>query len=96
MENQNSTSFPIPLWVGWVVNLAGWVLFVSTFEQAIELVAGLLCLGCVFIGYKHKQMKSPAFLDMDTLSPGNLIYSSAFEAIWMFSWGLGLFGDFDL
>jgi len=95
MENQNSSAFPIPLWLGWVINIAGWLLFVSTNNHALEIITGLLCVGCVYAGYKHKQAATPPFLGRVSLSAGNLIYVSAFEAIWMFTWGLGFFGDYN-
>ena len=93
MENKNS--FPIPLWLGWLINIIGWVLFVSTFNHTLEIVTGLLCIGCIYVGYKHKQIGTSPFLGMSSLSAGNLIYASAFEAIWMFAWGFGFFGDFN-
>ena len=95
MENQNSNSLPIPLGVGWLVNILGWILFVSTFNHALEIVTGLLCIGCVYVGYKHKEDNTPDVLGFNRLSASNLIYASAFEAIWMFAWGLGFFGDFN-
>ncbi len=93
-SNKAESRFPIPLVVGWVVNVVAWILFVATFNHAIEISMGLLCAGCVFVGYKHKQINTPAFLGLHFLSANNLIYSSAFEAVWMFAWGFGLFGNF--
>ena len=40
---------------------------------------GLACIYAAYIGYSHKV--------------NNLIYSSAFNAVWMFAWGFGLFGS---
>ena len=91
-ENVNiSLNFNVPLWAGWVINGLGWVLFMATFNHAIEIFTGLLCIGCVYLGYKHNQLKTPPFLGWDNLSAKNLIYSSAFEALWMFAWGFGFF-----
>lgn len=95
MENSNETqNFIIPLSIGWIINLLGWILFVSTFNHALELLTTVLCIGCIYVGYRHKQLGTQPFLGMQRLSSVNLIYSSAFEAIWMASWGLGFFGDF--
>jgi hypothetical protein len=80
----------IPLGAGWVVNIVGWVLFVSTMNPALEIITALLCIGCVYFAYKHKQAGTPPFFGMSSLSAGNLIYASAFEAIWMLAWGLGV------
>jgi hypothetical protein len=96
MENTtNEKKFPIPLWAGWVVNIVGWVLFVSTTNHALEIITAILCIGCVYVAYKHKQAGTPPFLEIENLSANNLIYSSAFEAIWMLAWGLGFFGSFN-
>lgn len=96
MENStNENGFLIPLWAGWAVNIVGWVMFMFTTNHELEITTAILCIGCVFIAYKHKQAGTPPFLDMERLSAHNLIYSSALEAIWMFVWGLGLFGDFN-
>ena len=94
MENQSANSFPVPLWVGWTINIVGWVLFVSTSNHTLEIITGLLCVGCAYVGYKHKELSSEPTLGMNRLSPSNLIYASAFEAVWMFAWGFGFFGDF--
>ena len=88
-------TFAIPLWLGWLVNIIGWVLFVSTFNHALEIITGILCVGCVYVGYKHKQTETPPVLGVGSLSPQNLIIFSSIEAIWMFAWGFGLFGDFN-
>ena len=94
MENSTiKEGFPIPLWAGWVVNIVGWVLFVSTMNHVLEIITALLCIGCVYVAYKHKQAGTSPFLGMDRLSANNLIYASAFEAVWMLGWGLGLFGE---
>lgn len=93
-KTTNEKGFPIPLWAGWVVNIVGWVLFVSTMNHALEIITAVLCIVCVYVAYKHKQAGTPPFLGMERLSANNLIYSSAFEAIWMLAWGLGFFGNF--
>jgi hypothetical protein len=54
---------------------------------------GVLCLGCVYVGYKHKQIQTPPSFNLKNLTPSNLIYVSSLEALWMFAWGFGLFGD---
>ena len=96
MENSTiKKGFSIPLWAGWGVNILGWVLFVSTMNHVLEIITALLCIGCVYVAYKHKQAGTTPFLGMERLSANNLIYSSAFEAIWMLAWGLGFFGDFN-
>ena len=96
MENStNEKGLPIPLWAGWVVNIVGWVLFLYTFNHALEITTALLCVGCVYVAYKHKQAGTAPFLGMERLSANSLIYSSAFEAIWMLAWGLGFFGDYN-
>ncbi len=95
MENSpNENVFPIPLWAGWVVNMVGWVLFVSTSSHPLEILTALLCGGCVYVAYKHKLAGTSPFLGMEQLSANNLRYSSAFEAIWMLAWGSGFFGRF--
>lgn len=95
MENQSANSFLVPLGLGWVINLIGWVLFVSTFNHALEIFTGIICVGCVYVGYRHNQINTKPFLGISSLSPSNLIYASAVEAIWMFAWGFGFFGDFN-
>ena len=87
----NEKVFPIPLGAGWVVNIVGWVLFVSTWNHALEIITALLAIGCAYVGYKHKQAGTSPFLDKERLSANNLIYASAFEAVWMFAWGFGIF-----
>jgi hypothetical protein len=85
----------MPLGVAWIVNFIGWVLFLSTFNHAIEIATGIVCLICVYVGYIHYKSKTSPFLGLNSLSSGNLIWSSAIEAIWMFAWGFGFFGDFN-
>jgi heme/copper-type cytochrome/quinol oxidase subunit 3 len=94
MENQSQNSFPIPLVAGWAVNIVGWILFVSTSNHTLEIITGLLCIGCVYVGYKHKELNTEPAFGNERLSPANLIYASAFEAVWMLLWGFGIFGDF--
>jgi hypothetical protein len=90
MEKQNSNTFPIPLGLGWAINVIGWVVFVSTLDHTLETITGLLCVGCAWVGYKHKQAGTSPFLGIERLSAENLVYASVFEAIWMFAWALGL------
>tara|TARA_B110000908_G_scaffold162741_1_gene208546 strand:- start:625 stop:765 length:141 start_codon:yes stop_codon:yes gene_type:complete len=40
---------------------------------------------------KSVLLKIPPFLGWDSLRTKNLIYTSAFEAVWMFAWGFGFF-----
>ena len=47
-DSTNQNSFPIPLAVGWGVNIIGWVLFATTMNTAIELITAILCMGCVY------------------------------------------------
>ena len=90
----NEGSFPIPIWVGWGINILAWVLFVATFNHIIEIFMGLACSFSIYIGYRHRQMGSSPYLDMARLSANNLIYTSIVDAVWMFSWGLGIWGSF--
>ena len=92
MENQSQNSFPIPLVAGWAVNIVGWILFVSTTNHTLEIITGLLCIGYVYVGYKHKELNTEPAFGNERLSAANLIYASAFEAVWMLLWGFGLFG----
>ena len=88
---KNENSFPIPLSVGWGINIAGWVLFATTMNTAIELITAILCIGCVYVGYKHKDTETPPAFGNENLTAQNLIYASAFEAVWMLTWATGLF-----
>lgn len=92
-ENVGGT-FPVPLWVGWVLNGLAWALFLLTFNHTIEIIMGLACCFSAFIGYKHKQIGTSPFLNVERLTSLNLIYTSAFNAVWMFAWGLGFFGSY--
>ena len=65
--------------LGWLINIVAWVLFVGTGNHVIEIIMGLACIYAAYIGYSHKV--------------NNLIYSSAFDAVWMFAWGFGFFGS---
>jgi len=47
------------------------------------------------VGFKHHNIGTEPLLGIGSLSASNLIYASAFEAAWMFAWGLGFFGDFN-
>lgn len=64
---------------GWIINVVAWVIFVATENHALEIVMGVLCLYAAYVGYSNKN--------------NNLIYSSVFDAVWMFSWGLGIAGE---
>jgi len=88
MEDQKS--FAIPLSVGWILNIVGWVVFISTMDHTLEFITALVCMGCVYVGYKHKQIGTAPFM-IDRMSAGNLIYASAFEAVWMLCWALEIF-----
>ena len=87
----SSNSFPVPLWAGWLVNILGYILFLSTFNHAVEIVTGLLCIGCIYVGYVHKKNNSKPFLGIGLFSASRLIASSVFEAAWMFAWAFGVF-----
>lgn len=93
-ENVGDT-FPVPIWVGWGINGLAWILFVFTFNHTIEIIMGLACCFAAFVGFKHKQIGTPDLLNNNRLSSLNLIYTSVFDAVWMFAWGLGLFGSFN-
>jgi hypothetical protein len=73
MENTSKKVFIIPLWVGWLINILSWILFLSSNKDEIEYLAGGLCLIAMFIGIKHKNYK--------------LIITSILESLWMFSFG---------
>lgn len=88
MEEQKS--FPIPLSVGWILNILGWMIFISTMDHTLEFITAIVCMGCVYIGYKHKQIGTGPFM-IDSMSAANLIYASAFEAVWMLCWALEIF-----
>ena len=64
---------------GWIINIVAWVIFISTGNHALEIVMGLLCCYAAYIGYSQ--------------GSNNLTYSSVFDAIWMFAWGLGIAGE---
>ncbi|GMV53335.1 MAG: hypothetical protein D8M52_07080 [Chlorobi bacterium] len=86
MENQKEATFPIPLAVGWAINIAAWMLFLVTSNHLIELVMALVCVGCVYVGYKHKQIGTEPFIGF--LSSTYLIFISFLDAVWMLMWGL--------
>ena len=91
MENiKNENSFPVPLWIGWLINIIGWIAFVATMNSVIEFITAALSIGCVFIGFKHKQAGTAPSFDIERLSPINLIYAAAFQAIWMLTWATGI------
>ena len=69
----------IPVWVGILINAIAWLLFISTWNHAIEILMSLACVYAFFIGYKHKNRW--------------LMYSSGFDAVWMLAWGIGAFGS---
>lgn len=89
--SNDSKEFPIPLGVCWAINIIGWVLFVSTRNHVVEILTCLLSLGCLYVALQHKKINTPPFLSNEKLSANNLIYASAFEAIWMLSFALDLF-----
>jgi len=90
-DSTNQNSFPIPLSVGWGINIVGWVLFATTFDHTIELITAVLCIGCVYVGYKHKDTDTAPAFGNENLTAQNLIYASAFEAVWMLTWAFGVF-----
>ena len=89
---KNEKSFPVPLWIGWLINIIGWIAFVATMNSAIEFITAAFSLGCVFIGFKHQQAGTAPSFDIDRLSPNTLIYASAIQAIWMLTWATGIVG----
>lgn len=93
-NHENVGSFPVPFWAGWGINALAWILFITTFNYTIEIIMGLACCASLFIAYKHKQIGTPPLLNNEKLSPLNLIYTSAFNAVWMFAWGLGFFDSY--
>lgn len=83
MENQSSQTnetfvYKVPVYVGWIINVLAWVIFVATSNHFLEIVMAFACVFAIYVGYKHKNNR--------------LMTSSAFDAVWMFAWGLGLFG----
>jgi len=87
-----SGSFPFPLWAGYLTNVVVWILFVNTFNGFIEFVSGVLCLFCVYAGYIHKELKTKPMMGLSSFSASWLIWISAIDAIWMFSWAFGIEG----
>ena len=65
--------------LGWGINILAWIFFIATGNHVIEIIMGFACIYAAYIGYSHKTSK--------------LIYSSAVDAVWMFTWGFGLFGS---
>ncbi|MDQ3193143.1 MAG: hypothetical protein M3Q58_16285 [Bacteroidota bacterium] len=97
MENSTTKeSFAIPIWIGWLINALAWVLFIATFNHIIEIFMGIMCALCTYTAYKHNVINTEPPLGIESLSAKNLIYTSAFNTLWMFAWGLGLFGSFNL
>ena len=76
-NESTEAQFDIPLWVGWVINVVAWILFVLTSVHAVDIAMGVACIFSFYIGLKHKH--------------NNLMYASIFDTIWMFTWGLGFF-----
>lgn len=76
-EKSTGEVFGIPVWIGWAVNALAWVLFILASNHAIEIIMGLACIFAFYVGFKHKNNR--------------LIYSSVFDTLWMFAWGLGFF-----
>jgi len=82
LNSAEEKKFKIPVFVGWIINILAWTLFILTFDHIVELLMCGACLFAVYIGYKHKN--------------NNLLYSSIFDAIWMLTWGIGLFDEFNI
>lgn len=91
-NSTNDKILQVPLWAGWMVNILGWILFISTSNHFLEIITALLCVGCVYLAYLHKQAGTGPIFNSSYLSANNLIYTSAFEAIWMFLFGFGIIG----
>ena len=51
-----------------------------TMDPTIEIIMGIACCFAYYLGHKHNHTR--------------LKQSSAFDAIWTFAWGFGLFGEF--
>ena len=81
-NNISETSFGAPLWLGWVINIVAWISFLVVWNHPFELMMGLACCLSFYIAYQHKS--------------SFLMYISGFDAVWMFLWGLGLFGDYGM
>ena len=79
--SKEKTKFGVPLWLGWVINGAAWVLFIATFNHTIDILIGLACCFSFYIGLKHAHR--------------NLQYTSIVDAIWMLAWGFGAFGSWE-
>jgi len=87
-HSYGENTFPIPLWAGWLINTLAWILFLLTHNNGVEIAMAIICIGCVYVGYRHYKMKSEPPLELPLLKPNYLIYFSIFDAIWMLYWGL--------
>ena len=73
---EENTTFPVPLWAAWVINIVSWIIFVTTDIHVLEIIMGVACLVAAFIAFKHNGWY--------------LLFVSILDAVWMFSWGFEL------
>lgn len=78
--------FPVPLVAGYLINMVAWVIFVVSFNDVVEFIMGLFCVGAAFIGYMHKKNHTVSVPSMEFLTPERLIYISIFDAVWIMIW----------
>lgn len=67
---------PVPLWMGWIVNILAWVFFVITRNHILEFTMGV---ACIYVGLV-------AFTKRDSSGAKKLMTASFADAIWMFYW----------
>ena len=79
-NEENNASIGVPLWVGWIINVIAWVSFLVFWNHPFELMMGVACCISFLIAYQQRS--------------SFLMYVSGFDAVWMFLWGLGLFGNY--
>lgn len=92
-ETTTKKTFFIPMWMGWFVNLIAWGIYLLPFQFAflsmespiIPIIIGVLCLLTTYVAYRHKQIDTKPLFGIEYLNPNTLIYASAFDALWMFS-----------
>ena len=70
----------VPFYTCWIVNASAWVIFVVTFNSILEFLMGIACIYAFLIAKKHKETR--------------WMYISIVDAVWMFAWAFGLFGNF--
>lgn len=87
-ELTTQSNFPIPLWLGFIVNFLAWLIFVTTDNHGLEFFMGILCLSSAYVGYVHKKRNSDPAFELNFLNANYLIYISVFDAIWIIYWSI--------